>query len=248
LEVLGYNLIGGDGFVWADLFLRSTEKHQGSYVLSLQLVGPDSDRDVSHSDDIIPYREWKQGDLHQERRLLWLDGVPPGQYALRILLQSTPLSVPPAPGDVAVLDVPLLVLPASQKGSIALEEGWIVAYTQTPQKIGDRWEDDDPPNHSSIAVNESQNRTLDPHGDEEVVHLWVWTGLHLEVLTHSLGGSASTALELPTCSGTWSDTDGGQARVEWLSTCDEVVVMRIRSTNGSFGPDERYTLSVNQLP
>jgi hypothetical protein len=248
LEVLGYNLIGGDGFVWADLFLRSTEKHQGSYVLSLQLVGPDSDRDVSHSDDIIPYREWKQGDLHQERRLLWLDGVPPGQYALRILLQSTPLSVPPAPGDVAVLDVPLLVLPASQKGSTALEEGWIVAYTQTPQKIGDRWEDDDPPNHSSIAVNESQNRTLDPHGDEEVVHLWVWTGLHLEVLTHSLGGSASTALELPTCSGTWSDTDGGQARVEWLSTCDEVVVMRIRSTNGSFGPDERYTLSVNQLP
>jgi hypothetical protein len=132
LEVLGYNLIGGDGFVWADLFLRSTEEHQGSYSLSVQLVGPDSDRDVSRSDDIIPDRRWKAGDLYQERRLLRLNGVPPGQYSLRILLQSAPLSWPPAPGDVAVLDVPLLVLPASEQGTTALEEGWIVAHTQMP--------------------------------------------------------------------------------------------------------------------
>ncbi len=86
--------------------------------------------------------------------------------------------------------------------------------TPTPIPIGDAWEDDDPPNHSSIAVNESQGRTLDPFGDEEVVHLWVWTGLHVEVRTHSLGGLASTALEIPTCSGTCSDTDGGESPIE----------------------------------
>ena len=120
--------------------------------------------------------------------------------------------------------------------------------TPTPSPVGDAWEDDDPPNHSSIAVNESQGRTLDPYGDEEVVHLWVWTGLHLEVLTHSLGGFASTAVEIPTCSGTWNDTDGGEARVEWTSACDHVVLMRIWSTNGYYGPSETYTLSVNQLP
>jgi len=120
--------------------------------------------------------------------------------------------------------------------------------TPTPIPIGDAWEDDDPPNHSSIAVNESQDRTLDPFGDEEVVHLWVWTGLHLEVLTHSLGGLASTNLEILTCNGTLSDTDGGEARVEWLSNCDEVAIVRIFSGNGYYGPGETYTLQVNQLP
>jgi hypothetical protein len=120
--------------------------------------------------------------------------------------------------------------------------------TPTPIPVGDAWEDDDPPNHSSIAVNESQGRTLDPFGDEEVVHLWVWTGLHVEVRTHSLGGLASTALEIPTCSGTFSDTDGGESTVSWTSWCDEVVVMRIWSTNGYYGPGETYTLQVSQLP
>jgi hypothetical protein len=95
--------------------------------------------------------------------------------------------------------------------------------TETPTPVaGDAHEPDDPPHHSSIAINESQSRTLDPYGDEEVVHLWVWTGLHVEVLTHSLGGLASTAMEIPTCSGTWNDTDGGQARAEWVSVCDVI--------------------------
>jgi hypothetical protein len=120
--------------------------------------------------------------------------------------------------------------------------------TPTPIPIGDAWEDDDPPNHSSIAVNESQDRSFDPYGDEEVVHLWVWTGLHVEVRTHNLGGLASTAIEIPTCSGTWYDTDGGETVIDWVSYCDEVVVMRIWSENGYYGPGENYTLSVNQLP
>jgi hypothetical protein len=120
--------------------------------------------------------------------------------------------------------------------------------TPTPIPQGDKYEDDDPPNHSTIAVNESQERTLDPYGDEEVVHLWVWTGLHLEVRTHNLGGYASTNLEIPTCSGTYGDADGREAIVEWTSACDEVIVMNLWSGNGYYGPGERYTLSVHQLP
>jgi hypothetical protein len=123
--------------------------------------------------------------------------------------------------------------------------------TNTPTPApGDAYEPDSPypPYNSAIGVGEAQWRSLDPYGDEEVVHLWVWTGLHLEVLTHSLGGLASTAVEITTCTGTFSDTDGGQSRVSWLSVCDEVAVIRIWSTNGYYGPGETYTLQVNQLP
>jgi len=123
----------------------------------------------------------------------------------------------------------------------------IATDTPTPAP-GDSYEDDDPPNHSSIAVNEAQYRSLDPYGDVEIVHLWVWTGLHVEVLTHSLGGLASTTVEIPTCSDTWYDTDGGEATVAWTSHCDEVVVMTVGSANGFYGPSETYTLQVNQLP
>ena len=76
----------------------------------------------------------------------------------------------------------------------------------------------------------------------------MWTGLHLEVLTHSLGGLASTAIQIPTCSGTFYDADGGHARVAWTSACDEVVVMSIWSDNSYYGPGETYTLQVSQLP
>jgi len=120
--------------------------------------------------------------------------------------------------------------------------------TPTPVPEGDAFEDDDPPNNSSIAVGESQDRSLDPYGDQEVVHLWVWTGLHVEVLTHNLGGYASTNLEIPTCGGTLSDLDGGESRVEWTSLCDEVVVISIWSENGYYGPGETYILAANQLP
>jgi hypothetical protein len=121
--------------------------------------------------------------------------------------------------------------------------------TDTPTPApGDTYEPDDPPDHSSIAVNEAQQRSLDPYGDVDVVHLWVWSGLHLQVRTHSLGGWASTNVEIPTCSGTFSDADGGESTVTWVSSCDEVVAVTISSANGSYGPGEAYTLEVNQLP
>jgi hypothetical protein len=121
--------------------------------------------------------------------------------------------------------------------------------TDTPTPApGDSYENDDPPDHSSIAVSETQYRSLDPYGDVDVVHLWVWSGLHVQVRTHSLGGWASTNLEIPTCSGTFSDMDGGEASVDWVSVCDEVVVLTITSSNGYYGPGETYTLEVSQLP
>ncbi len=121
--------------------------------------------------------------------------------------------------------------------------------TNTPTPApGDSYENDDPPDHSSIAVNESQYRSLDPYGDVDVVHLWVWSGLHVQVRTHSLGGWASTNLEIPTCSGTLADVDGGEAIVDWVSVCDEVVVVTLTSANGYYGPGETYTLEVSQLP
>jgi hypothetical protein len=121
--------------------------------------------------------------------------------------------------------------------------------TDTPTPApGDSYENDDPPDHSSIAVNESQYRSLDPYGDVDVVHLWVWSGLHLRVRTYDLGGWASTNLEIPTCSGTLTDVDGGEAIVDWVSVCDEVVVVTITSSNGYYGPGETYTLEVSQLP
>lgn len=75
------------------------------------------------------------GDLYQERRILWLNNVPPGQYSLRVVLQERPAPgyyVEPSPGEVAVLDVPLLVLPVSEQGSVPPEGDWTVAYTQMP--------------------------------------------------------------------------------------------------------------------
>jgi hypothetical protein len=131
-----------------------------------------------------------------------------------------------------------------------------VAYAECPSGItptpeapaGDAHEDDDPPNHSEVAVGEAQNRSLAPTGDVDVVHLWVWVGLHLSVETHSLGGYASTNVEIETCDGIKSDTDGGIAYLEWTSLCDEVAIVTVTSANGFYGPGEVYTLQISQLP
>jgi len=119
--------------------------------------------------------------------------------------------------------------------------------TPTPSP-GDAYEDDDPPNHSDIGVDEAQGRTLEPTGDVDVVHLWVWAGLHLSVETHSLGGNASTNVEIQACDGLKADTDGGTAYLAWISNCSEVVIVTVTSANGYFGPGETYILEVKQLP
>ncbi|MGD2205582.1 MAG: hypothetical protein PVH17_02275 [Anaerolineae bacterium] len=172
--------------------------------------------------------------------------------------------------DVEGTPVPLLadgyqvgdyVLPTTtpQVGYAECPSGITPTPTPTPTPIptdtptpapGDGYEPDNPypPYNSSIAVGEAQWRTLEPYGDEEYVHLWVWPGLHVRVRTHSLGGYASTNVQVPTCNGTYSDTDGGESSVEWVSSCPEVVVIHVWSGNGYFGPGESYVLEVEQLP
>ena len=170
--------------------------------------------------------------------------------------------------DVAGTPVPLLadgyqvadyVLPTTspQVGYAECPSGITPTPTPTPTPLptstptpapGDSYENDNPPDHSSIAVNEVQSRSHDPTGDVDVVHLWVWSGLHVRVRTHTLGGWASTNLEISTCSGTLVDADGGEASIDWVSACDEVVVVTVTSANGYFGPGETYVLETEQLP
>jgi hypothetical protein len=139
MELLGYNLVGGDGFVWTDLFWRSTAKHRGSHSLSVHLVDPETGQSVAYVDAVIPEQEWKRGDLYQERRVLWLDDVPPGRYSLAVALDGLPApgqgTSEPSPGGVVVLDAPVLVLPASSKDSVVPEKGWIVAYTSAAPAV-----------------------------------------------------------------------------------------------------------------
>lgn len=159
--------------------------------------------------------EFEEIDLDGEMVPLMADGYQVGDYVL-------PTTTP----QVGYAECPSGITPTPTPTPTP-----IPTDTPTPSP-GDGHEDDDPPNHSSIAVDESQSRTLEPTGDVDVVHLWVWSGLHLQVHTHSLGGYASTNVEIPTCSGSLADTDGGTAFIEWTSQCEEVVVITVTSSNG----------------
>lgn len=189
---------------------------------------------------MVPYRFANPGGAY---------GVPAGEPVTGLCLEFETV-------DDGGTPVPLLadgyqvgdyVLPTTTPETGYAECPSGITPTPTPAP-GDAYEDDDPSSHSAIGVGESQGRSLEPDGDVDVVHLWAWSGLHLEVLTADLGGNASTNVEIATCSGTLYDTDGGLARIEWLSVCDEVVVVTVTSANGAYGPGETYTLQVNQLP
>jgi hypothetical protein len=82
--------------------------------------------------------EWRDRDLYQERRVLWLDDVAPGQYTLGIALDAAPLvdeqTTELLPGGVVMLDVPVWVLPAAQKDSSAAVEGGIVVHIPATQE------------------------------------------------------------------------------------------------------------------
>lgn len=122
----------------------------------------------------------------------------------------------------------------------------VATDTPTPGP-GDGYEDDDPPNSSSIGIPEEQGRTLDPSDDVDEIHLWVWSGLSLEVAAIYLGDNASISMEIQTCGGTLYDTDGGEATISWTSNCEEVVIITVRSANGYYGPGETYILRATQL-
>jgi hypothetical protein len=133
LELLGYNLVGGEGLVWVDLFWRSTAKHRGGYSVSVELEHPETRLSLDHMDGTIPEQAWKVGDLYGEQMVMWLDNVSTGSYSVRVSVQELPASSrlidPPWPGDTVVLDRPLVVLPASAIGEAVPEDGGIFAYT-----------------------------------------------------------------------------------------------------------------------
>lgn len=139
-ELLGYNLEGGDGFVWVDLFWRGLDRHHQAYSLLVQLLDPTTGHPVVSNDGFIPKLDWRKGEIFQERRILWLKDVPQGQYSLGIVL--SPKAEPdkripafdrhtaePWLEDMAISDIPVLVLPKALQDSPVPEERRIVAYT-----------------------------------------------------------------------------------------------------------------------
>jgi hypothetical protein len=140
IEMLGYNLTEGDGFVWTDLYWRGLEEHIQNYLLSIELIDPKTGQRFLSDHALMPKSEWGSGDLFHERRISWLDNVPQGQYSMGVSLHldEKPQELIPAlnastneqwPGNVVMLDIPLLVLPASLKGSSPPGEGRLVVYT-----------------------------------------------------------------------------------------------------------------------
>jgi hypothetical protein len=140
-EMLGYSLTAGEGSIWVDLFWHSTAKHQKTHFLWVHLLDPETGQSVVSEEGLIMKYDWKEGDLFQERRILWLDDVAPGQYALGVALDATPIVDEQAasllPGGVVMLDVAVRVSPAGLKDSPASEEGGIVG--DTPAALTTPW-------------------------------------------------------------------------------------------------------------
>ncbi|MFN2289815.1 MAG: hypothetical protein ACK2UC_01370 [Anaerolineae bacterium] len=110
MELLGYNVMEGDRFLWTDVFLRSSERHGAAYLLSMELLDPATGTEVAQAQNTIPEHQWKRGELYQERQILWFGDVIPGQYSLRIVLQDMLApghDVEPSPGEVVDLEIVL---------------------------------------------------------------------------------------------------------------------------------------------
>jgi 4-amino-4-deoxy-L-arabinose transferase-like glycosyltransferase len=140
IELLGYNLEGGDGFVWIDLFWRSLDRHHQAYSSLVQLLDPTTKQPIALNDSFIQKLDWRKGEIFQDRRILWLRDVPQGQYSLGIVLspkaepeKRIPAfdkhSTEPWPDNMAIPDIPALVLPATLKDSPVSKRGRVVAYT-----------------------------------------------------------------------------------------------------------------------
>jgi hypothetical protein len=127
IELLGYNLCGGDGYLWVDLFWRATERHQRTHFLWVHLLDADTGESVTSEEGNIPKYDWREGDLYQERRILWLDDVPPGSYKLGVALDSAPLvgseTAKLMPDWLIMIEAPIEVLPAADRDGLAPNDG-----------------------------------------------------------------------------------------------------------------------------
>jgi len=145
VEMIGYHLEAGDDILWIDLYWRVLSDNKPVPVLFLQLLNPVTREQVSRtSDDTLNWIQWKKGEIIHERRILTTNDLLPGQYVLGIGLY--PAGKPDKriaafgpdgqqwPGNQAILDVPILVLPRTLKEKAQSQEGRIVVYTSTGQK------------------------------------------------------------------------------------------------------------------
>lgn len=139
IEMLAYDVTAGDGLLWVDLYWRSLAEQYQPYILSLQLLDQQSGQRVAASDGVLPRLQWAAGEIVQERRIVMINDVPPGQYTLGAALYYPgqpgnriaaldERSGKPWPGNVAVLDLPVLVLSAASRGTPVSEEGRVVVY------------------------------------------------------------------------------------------------------------------------
>ena len=135
---------GGDGYLWLDLYWRGLEEHAQRYLLGLSLLDQKTGQVVASSQDRIPKLDWREGDLVHERRVLWINDVPQGQYSLGIALsrEQEPeewivafdaQGGEPWPLAVALLDAPVLILPTGLKESAVSDDGRVLAYSRATQ-------------------------------------------------------------------------------------------------------------------
>jgi hypothetical protein len=117
VELLGTNLDAGEGFLWVDLFWRGTARHERTHFMWVHLLDPETGQSVVSEEGLIMKYDWREGDLFQDRRILWLDDVPPGEYRLGVALDATPTDYWEGavllPSGVVMLDVPVHVLPGA---------------------------------------------------------------------------------------------------------------------------------------
>jgi hypothetical protein len=154
-------------------------------ILTMHLLDPVTGQLVASAGDILHRLEWRRGELLQESRVLWLDGVPQGQYALGLVLspQAEPenriAAYDGSTGEswaeqMVILDMPVLVLPAALSDLPVSSEGRIVAYSSASEVTTE-------PDHRVDAVFEGAGRlagyTLDsadlvPGEDPELSLYW----------------------------------------------------------------------------
>jgi hypothetical protein len=132
IELQGYHAVGGDNFVWVDLLWRATADHVRSYEQVVHLIDPASGQSLASASGPMQYLVWGEGMVSGERVVLWADGVPPGDYALAVSLRDTTAidgqSGQPLPGNMAVLEVPVRVLPATARDLPPPEDGAVIIY------------------------------------------------------------------------------------------------------------------------
>ncbi len=149
IEMLAYNAVAGDGLVWVDLYWRNLGEH-GAIHASVQLVDPATRARVAASDGLIPGSGQGEIEILQEHRLIMVHDVLPGQYSMEVVLYDPKgahsrigakdvQSGEPLPGDMVVLDVPVLVVPSAseiagtQEGRLVVRGGALEGLSGEPQ-------------------------------------------------------------------------------------------------------------------